>query len=218
MELDDMKLAWQTLDRRLELRNALDLDLLRERKQDKMKSGLRPLVLGQILQMLFGLVFIALAVLLWSEKPQAASVIAAGVIVHAYGIVCILMAGVTLGRISRIDYAAPVLAIQRQLAKVRQAYVISGLIAGLPWWFLWLPILMVLLALAGVNLFAHAPSLVWMGSGVGVVGLLASWWLYRWLRDPRRPRLAQAVQDSLTGSSLRRAQAQLEELARFEQE
>ena len=56
MELDDMKLAWQTLDRRLELRNALDMDLLRERKLDKMKSGLRPLLFGQAIQLAAGLI------------------------------------------------------------------------------------------------------------------------------------------------------------------
>jgi hypothetical protein len=216
MELDDLKLAWQSLDRRLELRNALDRELLRDRKRDKMKSGLRPLQVGQIGQILFGLAFIALAALLWSSKPDAVSVVTAGVIVQFYGIVCVAFAGVTLHRIGRIDYAAPVLDIQRELAEVRKVYVQSSLIAGLPWWFLWLPVLMVLFALLGVNLYTHAPSVIWSGIAVGGVGLLATFGLYRWSRDPRWPRLARFVEDSLTAASLRRAQAQLEELARFE--
>lgn len=217
MELDDLKLAWQDLDRRLEVRNAIDLELLRDRKRDKMKSGLRPLQFGQFGQILFGLVFIALAALLWSNTPDAPSVVIAGVIVQLYGIVCIAFAGNTLGRIGRIDYAAPVLDIQRELAEVRKAYVVSGMVAGLPWWFLWLPVLMVLFALLGVNLYAHAPAVVWSGIGTGIVGLLATFGLYRWSRDPRRPRLFRFVENSMTAASLRKAQAQLEELARFEQ-
>jgi hypothetical protein len=218
MELDDLKNAWRELDQRLQRQHDLQLQTFRQGKLDRMKSGLRPLFWGQIAQMAFGAIFIGLAALLWSTTPHAMSVIAAGVIVQAYGVACMLMAGVTLGRIGRIDYAAPVLTIQKQLAQVRHAHVLGGMIAGLPWWFLWLPVLMVLIGLAGGDLYRHAPAMVWGSLAVAAAGLLATLWFLRWSRNPSRPGLAQAVEDSLTGRSLRKAKAQLEELQSFEQE
>lgn len=219
MELDDLKQAWQTLDRRLQLDNSLKLHDLRERKLDKARGSLRPLFWGQVAQIaLFGLPFITLAALLWMNQPQYASVIVAGVVLHAYGVLTIIAAGVVLGQLGKIDYSAPVLDIQKQLARVRVLYIRSGMIAGLPWWFLWVVILMVLAGLGDVDLLAKAPWLVWSGLGIGAAGLLATWWFHRWSRRPERADFGRKMDDSLTGGSLRKAQAQLEELTRFEQE
>ena len=80
MELDDLKAAWQSLDRRLQRQQELDLQLFRQGKLDRMRSGLRPLFWGQIVQMLCGLCFIALAALLWSRTPEAWPVIVSGII------------------------------------------------------------------------------------------------------------------------------------------
>ncbi|MGH8678458.1 MAG: hypothetical protein ACREUQ_08935 [Burkholderiales bacterium] len=218
MELDELKTAWQALDKRLERDSAINLQLLRDRRIEKARSSLRPLYWGQVMQVLIGLLFIAAAALLWSTQPDAVPVIIAGVVVHAYGVACIMMAGIVLAGLSRIDNSAPVLEIQKQLARVRRAYIVSGIVAGLPWWFMWVPILMLLLGLGGVDLYAHAPGMVWSGLVIGVAGLLGTWWFHRWSRRPERARLAQAMDDAATGRSLRKAQAQLDELLRFERE
>src|SRR5690606_24683864 len=65
MELDELKSAWQALDRKLERENSLRLDDLRDRKLGKVHDSLRPLFRGQVAQILFGIPFIALATLLW---------------------------------------------------------------------------------------------------------------------------------------------------------
>jgi hypothetical protein len=142
----------------------------------------------------------------------------AGACVHAYGVAAIALAGSTMGLIRTIDYSLPVLDIQKQLLKLRRFYIINGMIAGLPWWFMWVPVLMVLAGLAGVDLYAKAPSVVWIGMGIGIAGLFATWWFHRWSRSPRRPRLAKAMEDSVTGGSLRKAQAILGEISHFEAE
>ena len=54
MELDDLKQAWQALDKRLEQQNTLNLHLFKQSRLDKMKSGLRPLVWGQAIQIVVG--------------------------------------------------------------------------------------------------------------------------------------------------------------------
>ena len=219
MELDEFKSAWQTLDQRLQLNNALKLHELRERTLAKTRSNLRPLFWGQIAQiLLFGVPCILLAALLWMSKPAFASVIVAGVVLHAYGVLVILGAGMVLGQLAKIDHTAPVMEIQKQLARTRTLYVRSGLVAGLPWWFMWVVMLMVLVGLGDVDLLATAPWLVWGGLGIGVVGLFATFWFYRWARRPERASLGRRMDNSLTGDSLRKAIAQLQEVQRFEQE
>lgn len=218
MELDDFKSAWQSLDRRLQLDNTLKLHDLRERKLDKARGSLRPLFWGQVVQILFGVPFILLAALLWMSQPAHASSIVAGVLVHAYGVLTIIAAGVVLGALGEVDYASPVLDIQKKLLRARTLYIRSGMVAGLPWWFLWIAILQVLTGLGDVDLLAKAPSLVWIGYGVGIAGLLGTWWFHRWARRPQRAELGRKMDDSLTGGSLRKALAQLDELGRFERE
>jgi hypothetical protein len=215
MELDDFKAAWQSIDARLQRQHALDLQRFRDDRLQRMRSGLRPLFWGQCLQALFGAGIVVFAAALWSVHPHAVAVIAAGVLVHAYGIACIVGAGVTLHAMSAIDNAAPVLEIQKQLMRVRRAYVIGGMVLGLPWWFLWIPFVMVLAGLAGVDLFARASAFVAWGLAVGVAGMLGTWWVFRWSRRPARTR---GLDDALSGASLRRARAQLAELERFERE
>lgn len=219
MELDDFKQAWQTLDRRLERQNEINLRLYTDSKLEKARAGLRPLVWGQLAQIGFGVLLMLMAGSFWADHRDVPPVLISGLIVHAYGLAITVLAGVTLGKISQIDYAAPVLGIQKQLAQLRRFYIRNGMVAGLSWWLLWMP-LPILLAGAGGNADGQAWLLSYLpiGTAIGVAGLLGTWWFHRWSRHPSRPRLAKAVDDSLSGSSLRKAQRLLDELAQFEQE
>ena len=219
MELDDFKQAWQTLDRRLERQNAINLRLYSDGKLDKARAGLRPLVWGQALQMGFGVLLMLIAGSFWVDHRDVPHLLLSGLVVHAYGLAITILGGVTLGMISRIDYAAPVLGIQQQLARLRRFYIRGGLVAGLAWWLLWIPLVtMGLMAAFGADLYANAPSAIWIGVAVGIAGLAATAGFHRWSRHPSRPHVTQAVDDSLTGSSLRKAQRLLDELAQFERE
>lgn len=223
MEPDDLKLAWQALSRRLERHDALQTHVLLEQRKRKALTSLRPLFWGQVMQTLFGIPFIVLAALLWVRGGQSAdglpwTTIVAGIVVQLYGIVTVAMAGQTLRRIGEIDYARPIVDIQKRLATLRRTYLVNGMLAGLPWWFLWVPLLMVLAGLSGTDLYARAPGMVGIGLAVGAAGLLGTAWFHRWSRQPARPRLAKFMDDSVTGASLRRAQAQIDEVARFEAE
>lgn len=219
MELDDLKQAWQALDRRLDQQHTLHLIAHRERKLDALRRHLRPLVWGHALQMLFGALLILLAVSVWHQHVHETHLLVAGLVMHVYGIAVVIFGGTMLSRISRMDHSAPVLELQKQLARVRRQYVIGGMWVGLPWWLLWVPCAMlVFMALFGADFYRNAPAVVWINLGVGVLGLLATWAFHRWSRHPSRPRLAKWLDESLSGSSLRKAQGVLDEIARFERD
>ncbi len=218
MELEELKTTWETLNQHMKRESAISLAMYTDHKLEVTRSRLRPLFVGQILQLFFGVGFLLLAVALWSTRPAAISVIVAGVVVHLYGIGCIVAAGVVMGAIRNIDYAGSVTEIQEKLARVRRAYIVSGIGAGLTWWFLWIPVLMVLLGLVHVNLYAHAPLVIWGSLAVGVVGLAGMLWLYAYSRKPAHVRLRRFVDQAVIGRSLQRAQAQLDEIRQFAQE
>lgn len=218
MEFEELKTTWETLNQHMKRESAINLAFYTDRKLANTRSRLRPLFIGQILQLFFGIAFLLLAALLWSTRPMAISIIVAGVLVNAYGVGCMIAAGMVMGAISNIDYAGSVLEIQERLARVRRAYIVGGVVAGLTWWFLWIPLLMVLLALVHVNLYAQAPSVVWGGFAVGAVGLAGMLWLYAYSRKPSREGLRRFVDQAVVGRSLQRAQAQLDEIRQFAQE
>ena len=216
MELDEMKLAWQTLDQRLEQQHALNVQIYRDTRLDKMRRGLRPLVWGQALQMVIGVLGLLVLAPIWIAHRHDTAVLIAGVVMHVYCVSLIVFGAVIQGNIARLDYAAPVLVIQRQLLKLRRIYAVGGaLVVGLPWWFLTAPLLVVLTR--GV-IMQNAPSVIWIQLAIGALGLLATWWFHRWSHRPERAALARKLDDSSTGGSLRRALAATDDIARFEQE
>lgn len=216
MELDDFKQAWQVLDRRFEQQHALNLQRFRDGRLDWMRRGLRPLVWGQVVQMIIGVLGILLLAPIWIAHRGNPAVLLAGIVMHAYCIGLIVVGALVQTRVAHIDYAAPVLAIQRQLLALRRSYAVYGaLVVGLPWWFLTAPLLVVLTR--GVIMLT-APSVIWIQLAIGAAGLLATWWFHRWSHRPQRAALARKLDDSTAGSSIRRAQAALDEIARFEQD
>jgi len=216
MELDDMKLAWQKLDRRLEQQHALNVQLFRDSRTDKARRGLRPLAWGQSLQMLVGVMCLFVFVPMWIAHRDQPAVVISGLVLHAYFLGMIIVAAMVQTQIARIDFGAPVLTIQRQLLTLRKIYAVNGaFVVGLPWWFLTAPLLVVLTHGA---IMQKAPEAIWIQLAVGALGLLGTWWFYRWAHRPSRAALAQRLERSATGASIRRAQTAAADIARFEQE
>jgi hypothetical protein len=215
MELDELKHAWKTLDHRLERQNALGLQLLRDGRLARAQRGLRPLVWGQAIQMLIGGAGALLFAPIWIAYRNQPAVLLAGLVMHAYCIGLIAFGAVMQAKIARIDYAAPVLAIQRQLLDLRRTYIIGGMVIGLPWWFLTAPLLV---ALGKGAILEQAPSVIWLQLAIGAAGLLATWWFHRWANRPQRAAFGRRLDDGAAGGSIRRAQAALDELAAFERD
>ena len=215
MELDDLKHAWKTLDRRLEQQNALNLQLLRDARVDRARRGLRPLAWGQALQIVVGAAGALLFGSFWPEHAGNLPLLASALVLHAYCVGLIITGGVVEGHIARIDHAAPVVAIQQQLLRLRRSYLISGMLAGLPWWFLSAPLIVVLSRGA---ILERAPEAIWIMLAIGAVGLAGTWLFHRWAHRPQRAAFGRKLDEGAAGTSIRRATAALDELARFERE
>lgn len=216
MELDDLKAAWKTLDARLAQQNALGLAMLRETRIDRLRRGLRPLVWGQAVQMLIGAAGCLLFAPIWIGHLHEPAALIGGLVMHLYCIGLIVVGGMVEGQIARIDHAAPVVTLQRQLLRLRRTYAVGGALAvGLPWWFLTAPLL---LALTGGRIMDTAPEVIWIQLAIGAAGLLGTWWFHVWAHRPERAALGRKLDENTAGGSIRRAQAALDELAAFERE
>ena len=215
MEIDDLKTAWQTLDARLARQDRLQLELLRERKLDATRRGLRGLFWGQGLQLLLGIGLILLGVACWTRNTDVAGLFATGLAVHAFGVLTAALAGLTIGLAGTVNYSAPVTTIQRQLARLQRFYAFNANACGAPWWVMWV---LVVVAFAGLGHAAPtAPTPTWIVASfwIGVLGTLFTWaWAWR-----GRERDAEAGSDRCDGGDgIRRARRILEELRSFERE
>lgn len=213
VELDEMKLAWQALNHRFERQHALSLQLFRDGRLDRMRRGLQPLVWAQAVQMLLGLLLAGLAVAFWTSHGRVTHLFFCGLLVHLYGVLLIASAARNLYLIQRIDYATPVLLIQRQLADLRAWRVrVEAPMNAILGCFVWIPVTWMNLAWFGIDLWSR-PFIYWSISS-SLVGL-AFVFLVVWLM--RRAGMARKMEDRAAGRGLQKAEAVLDEISRFEQ-
>lgn len=216
MEHDELRAAWQDLSRNLERQNAINQELLREGKLARMRRSLLPLVIGQVLQIALGVGLVVLGVACWQRNADTTSYLLAGIVVHAFGVVTAVLAGITLGLIATLDYSASVLKIQKQLGLLRRFYAFNGAIAGVSWWVMWA---VVVVAFAGLAPHPYVdPAWVGWTLGIGVAGLVATWGAWWWAQHNPHRRFATWLNDTAVGASLRKAQARLDEVRGFERD
>lgn len=214
MELDELKQAWHSMEQRLERQQALNVQLLTETRLDKAKRHLRWLLLGQSAQLALGMLVTVLSARFWIANHDVPALLAAGLAGHAWGVLVICSAVVELLLVIRIQYAQPVVAVQRYVALLRRWRTRVA-----PW--LGLPFLLacmfgpMLLAALGAPV---APAWVAGNLVAGLVLVAGAVWFLRWSHRPGREALARRVDHLLGGDSLREAQARLEEVASFERD
>lgn len=214
MELDEMKLAWQELDARVRHTLTLNLRLLQDIRVDKVQRSLRPLWWGQWLQLAIGGALAVFGGVLWTTHLHQAVVLACGLAAHAYGLLLVIFSARNLYLVWRIDCALPVLELQRRLAALRAFRVrVETPVNTIVGCFIWIPVLWVSLSVHGIDLWS--PGLIEWALASGFAGLIAIA-LAVWLM--RRFGYGQKVDDVSAGGSIVRAQAALDEIARFERE
>ncbi len=216
MELDELKQAWQVLGRQLERQELLQWHLLRERKLEGVRHSLRSLTWGQVLQALLGIGLIALGVACWTRNTAVPGMFWAGVLVHGFGVAHAALAGITLGLAGTIDYSAPVVRIQKQMARLQCFYAFNSNVCGAPWMVMWLPVTVAFAGLGAVDPAAGTPPWIWWSLAVSALGLVA---MYAWNWRVRRRRTARRDGRGFDESSaIRRGRALLDELAELERD
>lgn len=221
MELDEMKLAWQTLGRQLERQNALNEQLFRQGRADRLRRHLRPLVWGQSLQIALGIVLMLWGVSFWSTHVGLWQAMACGIAMQAFGTLALIFPARLLSMQQGIDYAAPVLEIQRRLVQMRAWRVkVEAPVFAVLGSVIWIPAMLMLIQYscdrAGVpQWWDKAPGLaLWMLlCGAVSLGLVAL--AYVILRRLGRRRW---LENNFAGSAIVKAEAALEELTHFERE
>jgi len=216
MEHDDLKTAWQSLEARMARSDQVQLALLRETRLARAKDLLRPLKIGHWLQAALGLALVVLGVACWTRNTEVAGLLVAGIAVHAFGVLTILGATATLVLAGRVDYAAPVLKIQRQLAALLRVYALNAGLCGAPWWIMWLPVVVAFAGLGNAPAAGGTPGWIVWSLAIGGVGLAATW-IYAWRNRARllaTPDGPVACADGADG--IRRSRRLLDEIAAFE--
>lgn len=176
MELDDLKQAWQTLDSRMDRQAALHLHVFKQGKVDKVRSTLRWMIARQAAQIA---IWVAVLVFIvgpfWFEYRATTHLLVLGLILHAYAVLTIGVSVLQILIMTRIDLAAPVVKIQRQLEQLRSLRIKHNLLLSLPWWLLWVMGLVVGVKwFSGVDIYAAAPGFFYSTLGVGLIGLVAT--------------------------------------------
>jgi hypothetical protein len=215
--LDDLKIAWNELSQKLEWQNALALRQFKETRLARFRSGFRPLVLGQLGQLIIGLGITAFSATYWVNHLGRLPLLICGLFLQAYGIMFIAFAVRDLFLIRRIDYAAPVIEIQKELAELRAWHLRAAVWHGLTGSVVWLPVMIILLHGFGADesWISQPHKVIWLLSSIAAcLGL--NYGLIRLARSPGR--CGRALRKSWIGSTVNRAQAVLDEIEEFERE
>jgi len=199
MEFDELKAGWAALDRRL--------TQVEGRASGKPGTGgvgaeLRPLVLGQAVQMVFGLALAFGAGSLWVGCRNLPSLLVTGLLLHAYAVAMIVAAARNLVLAGRVNQAAPVLELQHRVAALRAWRIREGRWFGIVGCFMWVGLVIWGFALLGVDIVAARPLFVASLLATAAVCLAVFVVVSRLDRAPE-------------GSSVRRAAERLAEVARF---
>lgn len=218
MELDELKLAWNSLDRRIATQNAMAFLELKEQRTSRARSSLRPLVIGQFVQLVAGVLLCVPAAQFWVAHMDTPHLLLCGLLVHAYAVMLIAFAVRELTQVWAIDYSAPVLQIQKRIAALRAWRVRIAPIFGATGCVIWIPLLLMIFQGLGVDVWQRDPMVVYWFIASGLVPLAAMAGFMLWLRQPKRRALAERMDASTVGRSLQRAQSALAEIAAFEQE
>jgi hypothetical protein len=199
MELDELKAGWQVLDQRVARLEAVTPN----KGRGGVRAELRPLVIGQVIQLAAGAALAMAAGSFWFEHRESPNLLVTGLLLHLYGIAMIVAAARNLFLVGRVNEAIPVLELQSRVATLRAWRIREGRGFGIVGCFMWVALVVWGFGLLGVDIVATRPAFVGFLMVTAVVCLGGFAWVARLDRAPE-------------GGAVRRARERLDEIARFE--
>jgi hypothetical protein len=220
VELDDLKTQWERLDGRLDASVRLNRRALQGRVLDRAATAVGRLGWALAVELALDVVAVLLTGSFLGDHLREARFLVPAVALHAFVIAHIVILGRQIAATRRIDFAAPLVVIQKRVAALGVARARTTLATLVLAPLLWTPLFVVALKAFGVDAYAvlGIPYLA-ANVAVGVLVLAAAIVVSRRHGDctTGRPILA-TVMRSLSGVSLRSATAHLDAVARFESE
>ncbi|WP_369930634.1 hypothetical protein [Xanthomonas sp. NCPPB 2632] len=202
MELDELRAGWAELDQRLD-RVERSRDALEARTViSGVRTELRPLIGGQIVQLLVGTWLALQAGAFWMAHRQTSGLLVSGLLLHLYGIAMIAAAARSLVLATGLDESLPVLDVQARIVALRAWRIREGRWFGLVGSFMWVAMIVCVFGMLGVDILVVNPAfVVWnLLAAFVCVGVFAA---------------VSFLRPAQGGSAVRRAQARLDEVARF---
>jgi len=184
------------------------------------RTILRWIGAGQAFQILIWIAVVATVGPFWIEHRATPHLLLFGQLLHVYGIATICASVLQLAMIARINYANPVLKIQRQLLQLRRLRIASTVILGLPWWVLWLIATLIGAQwFFGIDFYALAPGWINMTLAVCTLAMVINAGLaWRWTKNPPASGFFHSFVDDLAGCGFSNTTRQLDDIARFERD
>src|SRR3546814_4643735 len=93
MELDELKHAWQSLDRQLQQQKRINLQLLADNRIAGAKRGLRWLQARSVMQVAIGVVLTVFFARFWTSHLGNLPLVLSGITLHAYSVALIIKLG-----------------------------------------------------------------------------------------------------------------------------
>lgn len=220
VELDEMKQVWMTLNQQLERQQALSWRIFRDSQTDRLRRGLRPLVWWQSAQIVLGVAIALWGISFWFTHQHIWQAMVCGIAMQVFGTLAIIFPARVLSLALSIDYAAPVLEIQRCVARLRAWRVkVEAPVFAVLGSLIWIPAMLMLFQYAadgaGFELWSHmSDGMSWLllSGALSLVIVGAVYMLVRWLGYRRW------LEDILAGRTVKHAETMLEEIGRFERE
>jgi hypothetical protein len=222
MEMDELRLAWQQVDRKLDQVIEWKRRLERTGSLHRVKTPLRQLAVSLVFEGILAICALILLGYFIAANFRDARFVLPAALLDAWNIACLAAVIRQLIGISQIDYEKPILDVQRQLERLRVSRLRIlrwALITGQAVW--WLPLLIVVLrGIFGVDVYqAFSPLYLYVNAAFSIVVLaLSIWFSAKMSRQESGPRLLRALAGHIAGRHIDRALASLRSLSAFESE
>ncbi|MES1245046.1 MAG: hypothetical protein ABUT39_25805 [Acidobacteriota bacterium] len=230
MDLDDLKTRLAEQDAKLDQVIRLNTTAIREIQISRAKTRLWGLVLGVALELAVTAVAVVWLGDFIAGHLREARFLLPAVLLDLCAIAKLAVCIRQLAAVAGLSYSLPVVAVQKELGKLRVLRLRALKWEMILWFVLWLPALVVLFeGFFGVDLWfvlgaagaRDGSFLVWVAANVAfglAVALLLIWLSKRYAdRVDRSPALRRFV-DSLAGTSLTKALDFLDSVVQFETE